>query len=106
MKIKIYKKSLSENCIIYMNDKKREFVLYNAIETTFDVERFKFKVFDMISDWPKQLIDPNISDGVDYKIVIKDIGKETVYHFKNKFPEDIYLIEDLVEQVGLEIKNG
>ena len=104
MKIKVYMNSLQEHHFMYMNDKKRDFILYDAKDTTFDSARFKYKVLDMVSDWPNELVNPDIIDGLEYKIIIKDDEKETSYKFQNKFPEDVYRIEELFNQVSAGVK--
>jgi len=104
MKIKIYVKSLKENHILYVNDKKHSVVQLNNKETNYDADRFIFKVCDMVSDWPKELKNENILDGVEYKIVITD-EEEKSYNFINKFPKDIYRLENLINDVLGDIKN-
>lgn len=99
MKIKIYKNSLDDSHSLYMNDKKRENVIADGIETTCSAERFRFMVLNMVSDWEKEMIDPFIIDGLEYKIVIKENDQETVYTFKNKFPDDIHRLEMLIENI-------
>ena len=105
MKIKVFMNSLKESYVLYVNDKKRDCVLLNTQETTYDADRFIFKVCDMVSDWPKELKNDNIIDGLEYKIVIKDEKEEKTYNFKNKFPEDIYRLENLIEDVLGVVKN-
>lgn len=105
MKIKVYIKNLIENHVMYMNDKKRNNVILDAKDTDFKADRFKFKVMDMIIGWPQKLTESNMLDGCEYKIVINDDGKETIFCFQNKFPEDVYRIEELFSLVSAEVKN-
>lgn len=106
MKIKIYKNNLKENHILYMNYKKYDYVLADTHETSYKAKRFIFKVCDMVKDWPSELKDENILDGLEYKIVIKKSENEQkIFTFKNKFPKDIYRLEMLFEEVLEEVLN-
>lgn len=105
MKIKVSVKTISGINILYANDKRRDMVLFNSLETSYDVDRFIYKVTDMISDWPNELENKNILDGLEYRVTIKEKGKETTYRFKNKFPEDIYRLKELIEDVSKAVRN-
>ncbi len=105
MKIKVFVSSLKENHVLYANDQKRNYVLFDTKETSYDVDRFIFKIADMVSDWPNELENKNILDGLEYRVVIKENEKETTYRFKNKFPEDIYRLNDLIKEVSGVSKN-
>ena len=105
MKVKIYMHSLNESHILYVNDKKYKTVLLDTNETNYDAERLIFKVSDMVSDWPNELINDDICDGLEYRISIKTGSEEKTYIFKNKFPEDIYRLKSLIEEVLEEVKN-
>lgn len=104
MKVKVYVQSLIENHILYANSKKHNCVLLNTEETSYPADAFIFEICDMISNWPNELVDENVYDGLEYKIVIKDNQGEKTYRFKNKFPEDIYRLEDVVAGVLSEVK--
>jgi len=106
MKIKIYMNNLKENHVLYVNDKKRDFVLADTKETSYKARRFILKVCDMVKDWPSELKDENILDGLEYKIVIKKSENEQKsFTFKNKFPKDIYRLELLFDEVLEEVLN-
>lgn len=99
MKIKIYKICLEDTHTLYMNDKNRNYIIADRKETSYSEDRFKFKVLDMVSDWKKEMTNPNVVDGVEYKIVINDEDKEVTYAFKNEFPKDIFRLESLIDEV-------
>lgn len=103
MKIKIYQKSLNVNNMIFMNDKK-DFLLVNGKECAFDIDRFKFLVGNITSNWPNTLEDPSVVDGLEYTISINNKNNNNVYKFKNEFPEDIYRLTSLIDEV-LEVSN-
>ena len=105
MKIKVYMQTLTESHDLYVNDKKRDYVLADTKETSYDADRFVFKVCDMVSDWPKELKNERVLDNVTYTIKIKDEKEEKTYNFKNKFPEDIYRLENLIDEVLGVVKN-
>ena len=105
MKIKICATTLDQTTVLYMNDKKRDNILLNTKETNFSAKEFKFRVCDMVSDWPNELTDKSLDDGLTYTIVIKTDEKEVSYLFENKFPEDIYRLYDLINDVVGEVKN-
>ena len=105
MKIKVYKQSLNESHILYVNDKKRNYVLADTKETSYDADRFIFKICDMVSNWPNELNNEKACDGLEFRISIKTASEEKTYLFKNKFPEDIFMLEDLIEEVLGEVKN-
>ena len=105
MKIKIYKQTIHEQHVLYVNTAKRDFVLADKKETTYKADSFIFAVCDIIHDWPTNLENENILDGLQYKIVIKQNNKEKTYIYKNKFPEDIYRLEMLISAVLEEVKN-
>ena len=108
MKIKIYKQCLEDSHTIYLNDKKRERILVDRCESNFDVDRFKFLVLNMVSNWPKLLEDKSIYDGLTYVVSIKEDNKdeERIYEFKNKFPPDIYKLHNLVDELCEGLKYG
>ena len=99
MKIKIYKNSLLDNFTVYMNDKKRDCLIVNGKEFQYNINKFKVLVCDIVSDWPQKLEEEGLVDGVQYKIVIKQSGQETIYQFNNKFPEDFYRLEILLQEI-------
>ena len=105
MKIKIYKWTLSEQHVLYVNTAKRNYVLADKKETNYKADSFIFEVFDIIHDWPTSLENEKILDGLQYKIVIKQNNEEKTYIYKNKFPEDIYKLEMLISAVLGEVKN-
>jgi len=106
MKIKIYQNHMNENYTIYMNDRRKNLLMVNTKPIKFNLDRFKFLVSDMVMDWPNELInDKEVCDGLEFKIVIKDNNnKEDVYIFKNKFPEDIFRLTSLINEVLEEMK--
>lgn len=104
MKIQIVKTSLGDSHILYMNDKKRDYILLDTKRTSYPADRFKFKVCDMVLNWEKEMIDSAIVDGLRYRIKIKDKGEERIFYFINKFPEDIFLLENLIQEVVGELK--
>lgn len=99
MKIKIYKNCLEDTHTLYMNDKQYDYIIADRTATAYDAKRFKFKVFDMISDWDKEMVNEDYADGLEYIIIIKKEDKEIKYHFKNKFPRDIIRLQTLIEEV-------
>jgi len=99
MKVKVYKTCLEDSHSLYVNDKKRNYVVLDRKDTRYSADRFIFKIFDMISDWPTEMINPEIIDGLEYKIVIKENNQEKSYVFKNKFPEDIFRLENLISEI-------
>ena len=103
MEIKINLKTLQESKYMYMNDKKIKTVMLNGKETKFCNERFKFRVLSMVSNWPNELVDPDVHDGLEYNITIKQGKTDIVYKFKNKFPEDVFRIEELFSLVAKEV---
>ena len=105
MKIRVSKSTLSESYIFYTNDKKREHVLVNTKPVNFSAERFNFLITNIVRGWPNELTEPSILDGLEYRISIREKGKEENYVFKNKFPEDIFRLEmalDMVLEAGYE----
>ena len=105
MKIKIYMFSYSEFHNIYLNDKKRDYILVDREKSSYDVEKFKSLVLNMVENWPDLLEDNSYLDGVEYKIEIKEGGVEKQYKFSNKFPDDIYRLTDLISEICEEFKN-
>ena len=105
MKIKIYKQSLKENHSIYFNDKTQDYLLVDGKKSDFDIDRFVFLVFNMVSDWETSLEDKSVLDGLEYKIVLTKENKEKIFHFKNKFPSDIYRLSNLIAEVCDEVKH-
>ena len=106
MKVKIYMRTMNEVHCIYLNDKKYSNILVNKVKVGYDIDRFKFKFFDMISDWPKCLEEKSIADGLEYEIKIKENGEVQKYLFKNKFPKDIYRLSSLINDLLQEVKDG
>ena len=75
-------------------------------ETSYSAERFIFKIASIVSEWPHELKDETICDGLEYRISIKPNDEEEInYIFKNKFPDDIYRLKMLIEEVLGEVKN-
>jgi len=105
MKVKVYMQTLTESHILYVNDKKRDYVLVDTKETNYDAGIFIFTICDIVKDWPNKLEDKNILDGLEYRIIIKNKDKEREYILKNKFPENIYRLEMLINEVLGEVKN-
>ena len=107
MKIKIIKNTVDESVIIIM-DEKKNVVMCNDQVVNYDVDRFIFKVSNMVKGWPTELKDLSVLDGLKYEIIIKDKhnGKEEVksYLFQNKFPEDIYRVERLISEISNTLK--
>ena len=105
MKVKVYMQTLTESHVLYVNDAKRDYVLADTKETTYPADEFIFEVGTMVTNWPKELVEPNACDGLSYKICINNNGDEKTYLFQNKFPEDIYMLEDLIDSVLSEVKH-
>ena len=106
MKIKVYMNNLQGNHILYVNYKKYDYVLADTKETSYKAKRFIFKLCDMVKDWPSELIDENVADGTEYKIIIKKSENEVkTFKFQNKFPKDIYRLEMLFNEVLEEVLN-
>ena len=108
MKIKIYKRDfLGESHTIYMNDEKHPHLMVDADKVCkYDLALFKFRVRNAVSDWPTELKDERVIDGLEYEIVLERPGEpEKKYLFKNKFPDDIWRIESIIEDV-LGVENG
>ena len=105
MKIKIIKRSLDKQILIYMNDNKRDSIQVNMQNVNYSADRLAFKICDMVSNWPAEMVDVGTRDGKEYIISIKHKREERVYNFKNKFPDDIYRL-DLVIDETLEAANG
>lgn len=107
MKIKITKNTVDESVIIIM-DEKKNVVMYNEQVVNYDIDRFIFKVSNMVTGWPTELKDLSVTDGLKYEIIIKDKndGKEEIksYSFQNKFPEDIYRVERLISELANTLK--
>lgn len=106
MKIKIYMFSYSEYHNIYLNDQKRDYILVDRQKSSFNVEKFKSSVFDMVANWPNLLEDKSYLDGLEYQIEIKKDGNEQSFKFRNKFPDDIYKLTDLISEICKEFNNG
>ena len=85
--------------IVLRADSQTRKVLYNGKICDYDVDKFIFKLLDMVSDWPKELVEEGVKDGVTYLIVIKDGEDKKIFVFKNKFPNDIYRLNDFVNEV-------
>ena len=105
MKIKIYMQSLTNSHIIYLNDKMRDHILVDREKSSFNVERFKFLVLNMSKNWPDCLEDNSIVDGLSYRVVIKKDNIEKEFIFKNKFPDNIYKLNRLIDEICEEYKN-
>lgn len=105
MKIKVYMQTLNESHVLYVNDAKRDYVLLDTKETNYSADRFIFKVCDMVSNWPKELRNDIIIDGLTYKVVIKNNQEEREYIFQNNFPKDIYRLKMLIDEVLGEVKD-
>ena len=106
MKIKIYVQKQAESHILYVNDKKRDFVLVDTQESCYNADRFIFKLCDMVSNWPHELKNDSVIDGICYTISIKPTeNEEKLYVFKNNFPEDILRLEMLINEVLKEVKH-
>ena len=99
MKIKIFTHNIDGNHILYANEKKREVVLLDTKETSYDVDRFVYKITDMVSNWPNELEDQLVIDGQEFKIIIKNHDEEVMFRFVNKFPEDIYKLQDIINEI-------
>lgn len=108
MKIKIYKRNfLGESHTIYMNDEKHSHLIVDTDKKCeYNLALFKFRVRNAVLDWPKEMKDESIIDGLEYEIVLEKTGEpEVKYLFKNKFPEDIWRIDSIIEDV-LGVENG
>lgn len=99
MQIKVFISTMQENHVLYANDEKENVVLLDAKKTNYDVDRFIFKIIDMSSNWPSELENMQILDGLEYKIFIKENEKVISYKFRNKFPENIDRLHRLINDV-------
>ncbi|MBR2970172.1 MAG: hypothetical protein IKC49_03865 [Clostridia bacterium] len=104
MKVKVYMQTINEKHTFYADDS-NDCVLADEQNTNYQADRFIFKVGTMVKDWPNELINEKILDGLTYKIVINKKDQELKYTFKNKFPEDIYRLDTLVDEVLGDVKN-
>jgi hypothetical protein len=86
-----------------MNDAKRDYIIADRQATLYNADRFKFKVFDIVSNYEKEMTEDELVDGLEYKIVISHQQEEETYIFKNKFPKDILRLENLIGEVLGEI---
>ena len=107
MKIKIYKRNfLGESHTIYMNDEKHPHLIVDADkQCDYNLSLFKLMVLDAVDVWPKEMKDENITDGLEYEIIIEKNLQKTIYKFTNKFPEDIWRIGSLIDEI-VEVANG
>lgn len=105
MKIKVYMQTVQEKNVLYVNDAKRDYVLLNAKETSFDADEFIFAICTMVKEWPNELKNDEITDGLKYRIEIKNGEVEKTYSFENKFPKDIYKLRHLINDVLSEVKH-
>ena len=105
MKVKVYMQTLTENHVLYVNDAKRDYVVADTKDTSYPADLFIFTIKDMVSNWPEKLENKDILDGLTYKIVINNNGKEKIYSFQNNFPKDIFRLKMLISEVLREVKN-
>ena len=99
MKVKVYMQTLTDSHVLYVNDAKRNYVLVDTKETAYPADLFIFTILDMVSDWPKELKNKDIYDGLTYKIIISNNKEEKTYLFQNKFPNDIFRLKQLINEV-------
>ena len=105
MKIKIYIQSLTKSHIIYLNDKERDCIFIDSKKSCFDVDRFKFLITNMSLNWPERLEDNSVIDGLNYKITIRDGDIHKEFVFKNKFPDNIYKLNQIIDEICEEFRN-
>lgn len=99
MKVKIEQINPYETFTIAYNPKKNDCILLDDKQTNYPINKFKFLVGTMTKDWPEKLEDNNILDGTTYIITTKIDNKLKIMTFKNKFPDDIYRLTDLIKEV-------
>lgn len=98
MIIKVRMENINEQ-IVLRADSTTQKVLLNGDVVEYDVGKFISDVLEMTCNWPSELFDQTICDGVTYSIVIKDGDNKKCFVFKNKFPNDIYKLNGLIFEV-------
>ena len=99
MKIKIEQINPYESLTIVYNPDKNDNVLLNSKQTNYSVSKFKFLVGTMTRDWPEKLENNDILDGTTYIIRTKIDDKIKTMVYKNKYPDDIYRLINLIKEV-------
>jgi len=98
VKISIYELTVTESTYYEIDTTANTFKI-NNIDTNADANDAGFFLGIMINKWPKKLENPNISDGVSYKITLKDGEIKKTCIFKNKFPKDFSEFSDYIKEV-------
>ena len=88
-----------------MNENKNA-VMVNEQLVKYDVGNFILNICDMVKMWPAELEEQGAVDGVIYEIRIKDSKELKSYKFNNKFPEDIYRLENFLKELSNKLKRG
>lgn len=66
-----------------------------------DVRPFMEKVLKIVADWPENLADNSILDGLAYHVYVQKDAQIKKYQGKNKFPSNFFEFIKLLDEVGL-----
>lgn len=98
MIIKINYKSMNNN--LFIKVKSDQSIKINGEEYNYDVDKFIFMMRAITCKWPSKLEKESIVDGVSCKIEIKDGANVETFEFNNKFPKDMYKLNNLIREVA------